>query len=144
MREPKSSDSDVGINIMYRISAATLAIIILLAGCTTGSKWKKYEVCFGMSAEGGSTEISDTEWEQFRDEQLLPRFPYGFTLYNAEGYWYSGTNTHSEPTMVLMIVSDEQTATSARLDAVISAYKDLFNQEAFLQVTSPVDVDFNK
>ena len=96
-----------------------------------------------MSAEGGSTTISETEWERFRDEQLLPRFPYGFTLYNAEGYWHSGTDTHSEPTMILMIVSDEQNTTSAKLDAIISAYKTMFNQEAVLQVTSQVNVDFN-
>lgn len=127
----------------YNFLLTTLAILLLASGCAMQPQWTRYEMCFGLTTNAGRTKISDQEWERFRDEQIVTRFPDGFTLYNARGYWRSGTKTYTEPSMVLMIVSSENEDTARKLDDIAESYKQIFHQESVLQIQSPVNVDFN-
>ena len=123
---------------------AALAILFVISGCATEPKWTQYQMCFGLTTDAGQTRISDQEWERFRDEQIVTRFPHGFTLYNAQGYWQVDTKTYSEPSMVLIVVSSDRENTVRKLDDIAEAYKQKFHQECVLQIQSRVTVDFNE
>ncbi|MBN1103131.1 MAG: DUF3574 domain-containing protein, partial [Deltaproteobacteria bacterium] len=133
-----------------RVSAAirqlTLLILLLVlsaSGCATQSPWSRYEMCFGLSADAGRTRISDQQWQQFRDEEIVKRFPDGFTVYPANGYWRSGVKTYSEPSRVLMVVAPETEETEKKLKAIAEAYARRFRQKAVLQMKSAVKVYFH-
>jgi hypothetical protein len=135
-------------DIMKRISRKFPIILILLlvicaSGCATQSTWSRYEMCFGLSADSGRTRISDQQWQQFRDEEIVNRFPDGFTVYPANGYWRSGADSYYEPSRVLMVVSPESEETEKKLNAIAQAYALRFRQKAVLQMKSPVKVYFH-
>ncbi|MEW6080007.1 MAG: DUF3574 domain-containing protein [Thermodesulfobacteriota bacterium] len=130
---------------MKRYLRLTLpAILLLVSGCAGQPQWTKYEVCFGLSSDAGQTRISDQDWERFRDEQIVTRFPDGFTLYSAQGYWQSGATIYAEPSMMLMVVSPDRESTVRKLDEIARSYKQQFHQESVLQIRSEVDADFNE
>ena len=128
----------------YVPAFALLSLILLGAGCATQPKWARYEVCFGMSADAGKTRISDQQWRQFRDQEIAGRFCDGFTVYHADGYSRSGSQTYSEPAEILMVVAPDSRDTQDKLDAIARAYARTFRQESVLQIKSPAEVIFQK
>ena len=129
---------------MKKSSLALLISLLALvaSGCATQPKWSCYEMCFGLSADAGRTSISDRQWQQFRDEEIVTRFPDGFTVFPANGCWRSGAETYTEPSQVLMVVAPETGETENKLYAIAQAYALQFRQTAVLQIKSPVKVDF--
>lgn len=127
----------------YESILVLMAVVLLAAGCATQPRWSRYEVCFGLSANAGQTRVSDLQWQQFRDEEIVGRFPDGFTLYQANGYWRSGSVTYGEPSEILVVVAPDTQATRQKLDAIASAYARRFQQESVLQIKSRVDVEFH-
>lgn len=120
-----------------------LPLILLAEGCATQPTWSRYELCFGRSADAGKTKITDQQWRQFRDEEITSRFPDGFTVYHADGYWRDGTQAYAEPSEILMLVAPDTRGTEQKLKAIAQAYARRFRQEAVLQVKSPAEVDFH-
>ena len=128
----------------FLLRVAIPALIVFAAGCATRPTWSRYEMCFGRSADSGQTRISDQQWQQFRDEEIVPRFPDGFTVYHADGYWRSDAATYSEPSEVLVVVAPDPGDAGKKLDAIARAYARRFRQESVLQITSHVEVDFHE
>ena len=128
-----------------RIASAIvlLAAILLAAGCATQPAWSRYELCFGRSSDSGNTTVSDREWERFRDAEIAARFPDGFTVYPANGFWRSDSKTYMEPSEILMVVAPDTAATRQKLDAIAQAYALQFHQESVLQIKSPAKIDFH-
>ena len=122
---------------------AALLIFSLALGCATQPKWTQHELVFGLTSNAGKTRITDQEWERFRDEHIVSRFPKGFTLYNTQGYWQSSKKTYTEPSIVLMIVTSDGENSAKKLNDIAYAYKQQFNQESVLHIQSPVKVNFN-
>jgi len=131
--------------IMLKITLTLplLMMLLLVSGCATQPKWAQYEMGFGLTADAGQTRISDQAWQLFRDEEIIPRFPDGFTVFNANGYWRSDTQTYAEPSMILMIVAPDTADTQKKMNAIAEAYKQRFHQESVLQINSRVKVDFH-
>lgn len=126
----------------HTLNYTVILVFLVISGCATGPKWTQYQMCFGLTADAGQTRISDQAWERFRDEQIVRRFPEGFTLYHAQGYWQADEKTYVEPSVVLMVVSSEREDTTRKLDEIARAYKQKFHQESVLQVQSRVVVQF--
>ena len=120
-----------------------LPLVLFAAGCATQPTWCRYEMCFGLSADSGRTRISDQQWQQFRDEEIVKRFPDGFTVYPANGYWQSGAETYTEPSEILMVVAPDTKDTEKKLDAIAQSYAQRFRQKAVLQIKSHAKVDFH-
>ena len=122
-----------------RIAFLTAAIALSCA-C---SGWQRYEVCFGMSIDGGKATVSGAEWSAFVEREIAPRFPDGFTIIEASGHWRDASGrTYSEPSRVLLLVSPRGVGADERLDALMDAYKQRFRQECVLEVRSPARVLF--
>ena len=112
--------------------------VILFASCTSTRQMFVVQDCdtlyFGTQKPDGGV-VSDAEWQQFLAGVVTPRFPDGFTTWEANGQWrdQKGVIEH-ERTHVLLIVGPGET----KIREIIEAYKKQFGQEAVLRLRSHV------
>jgi hypothetical protein len=131
-------------------AAALVAGAIALGGCahplTTASRCDAgarptgaERLYFGTQRPGGL--VSDVEWNAFVDDTIAPRFPAGFTTWDAAGGW-RGADGHAlrEASHVLEVMHPAGTAADAAITATIAAYVSRFEQEAVLRVRVPACV----
>jgi hypothetical protein len=118
-------------------------VILVSAGCVTQPAWHRYELCFGLSRDSGTSLISEQEWQTFEEREIAPRFPDGFTVTQGSGHWSSNGKTYSEPSEILMVVATDPIETQKKLDAITQAYAREFKQESVLQITVPAEVEFH-
>jgi len=96
---------------------------------------------FGTAMPQGA--VSPDEWRGFVDTVVTPRFPNGLTAWSASGQWRSadGTLVH-EASWVLEIVHAPDAASDTAIVEIADAYKQRFQQEAVLRVSSDACVAF--
>lgn len=117
--------------------------LLLFASCVTQPQWHRYELCFGLSQDNGKVIISGEAWQQFQNEEIAPRFPNGYTITQANGYWSNDGHTYSEPSEILLVVAPDSDNAQPKLEAIAQAYARQFHQDAVLQITSPAEVEFH-
>ncbi len=130
-------------------AAFAVAAALLLAGCaeldpnvcTPGlQRMTQAELFLGRNVTGRGM-VSDEEWRRFLDEEVIPRFPAGFSVVDVDGqYRNAGAMVVRERSKQLLIVGPGGDET--KLDAIRDAYKRRFNQESVLVVESPVCAAF--
>ncbi|GAB4239138.1 MAG: DUF3574 domain-containing protein [Candidatus Methylacidiphilales bacterium] len=121
----------------------TVAVIGLGIGCAGPGQAKRSELYFGLSRPDGGV-VSSQQWEDFVDDEIVARFPDGFTVIPAEGAWRvkGEEGTRREPTRILVVIHPGDKASSVCLEALRSAYRRRFGQQSVLRVDSPVVADF--
>ena len=110
-------------------------VFLAFTGCVhcTNDGWREYKIFCGMSYKDG--EVTEADWRRFCDEHVTTAFPDGYTSIEAIGYWKgSATATERENSRVLLIVSP--TDAKEKVMSIAMKYRELFNQEAVLVVTS--------
>ena len=139
---------------MRTVTAATLAVLIFLAGALTGtavlaqrrptdpqcgsaSAQVRTTLYFGLSKQKGV--VSELEWQMFLRDEVTTRFPAGLTVWEAEGQWRmsDGTIGH-ERSKVLLLVHPDTPAAKTAVQAVIERYRKGFDQESVLWETARV------
>jgi len=119
---------------------AVLATALLVAGCASvpecpaGAQAAESDVLyFGTARPGGAVDAA--EWSAFLRDEVTPRFPAGFTAWDAAGQWKSarGTIDH-EASHVVSIVHPSDARSDEAVRAIVAAYKARFAQEAVLRV----------
>lgn len=100
------------------------------------------ELYFGRLRPDG-TVVSDAEWRTFVAEEITPRFPDGFTVFDALGQ-YRGRDGQivSEPTKVLLIVHGPDARRRGSVQELRDLYRRLFQQESVLLIESPAHAGF--
>jgi hypothetical protein len=100
------------------------------------------ELYFGRLRPDG-TVVSDAEWRTFVAEEITPRFPDGFTVFDALGQ-YRGRDGQivSEPTKVLLIVHGADARLRGALQELRDLYRRRFQQESVLLIQSPARAGF--
>jgi len=90
-----------------------------------------FELYFGRAIAGRS-DLTDAEWNQFRDEVITPNLRNGFTVLDGEGAWLSPrTQTTIRESTKILVTSMPDTAVSAiAIGHVRDAYKAEFRQIA--------------
>jgi hypothetical protein len=86
---------------------------------------------FGMARPKGS--VSELEWQLFLRDEVTSRFPDGLTVWDAQGQWRgaAGTIDH-EQAKVLLLVHPDTAAARQAVQAVITQYRQRFDQEGVL------------
>ncbi|WP_051677022.1 DUF3574 domain-containing protein [Maridesulfovibrio frigidus] len=115
-------------------------LLFVISGCGAGN-WNRYELYFGLSAEGGKTEISEQQWANFMQTEIAPAFSDGFTIYNSSGFWNEDGRTYAEKSKVLMVVSPDS-ETDLKINNIAQSYKAMFEQDSVLKLVNPVQVEF--
>jgi hypothetical protein len=135
--------------------AVTAAIVLVAAVTSTGAQTtalschgtqqpkKVAELLFGRDI-GHRVGVSESDWARFVARKMMPRFPDGLTVTDAVGQWRdrdSGRIVH-EPSKHVEIVLPGNDDDEARLDAIVTAYKRAFRQQAVGVIVRPACVAF--
>lgn len=133
-----------------RLIVLHIALAVTLAGCAAapaprcgaGEQLLVSELLyFGTEKPGGV--VTAEEWSGFLQEVVTPRFPEGLTVWPASGQWRSaGGAVTSEASYVLNLIHPETEATESAVRAMVTEYKNRFQQEAVLRVKGDVCVSF--
>jgi len=93
---------------------------------------------FGTQIPAGGV-VSDAEWQQFLADVITPRFPDGFTTWEANGQWrdQKGVIEHERTHIVQIVKPDE-----VKIREIVEIYKKQFHQEAVMCVSSDVGLAF--
>lgn len=129
-----------------RRSTALALLCAAFTGCSTvrpqlclpGQRAAIQELIY-FGAEKPSGRVTPEDWSQFLGETVTPRFPLGFTTWQASGQWRSESgNIVREPSYVLSVVHPAGSSHEISIREVVDAYKVKHRQEAVLQVRSNV------
>jgi hypothetical protein len=109
---------------------------------STEKIYTKEELYFGLSKPGGKT-ISEFEWQLFLNRVVTPRFREGLTVIDAYGQYLNSSGKLSrEKTKILILIYENSPRKNQMIKEVIASYKQKFQQESVLRVTTTVKVSF--
>jgi hypothetical protein len=102
--------------------------------CPSGEKGSVNELLyFGMAKPSGV--VTSSEWDEFLHTSITPRFPKGFTFWQASGQWQnSGGTITQETSFVVSLVHPDDDQSENAVRSITKEYKSRFNQEAVLRV----------
>lgn len=144
---------------MKRLILATILATSFLTGCCfpvrvaddyvvhSPATWTRAEIVCGLNKPAGGV-VTETEWQQFVDEEVTPRFPDGLTVIAGGGQWKGASGkVEREPSRMIVIVYQDakdgkESAAEKSIHEVAAAYGKRFGQEAVLLVTTRAKVEF--
>ena len=141
---------------MSRIRAATALMVagalLTLAGmgcaaptpaeepCPEGfDRYVEFQLFFGLH-DSDNNRVSETQWEQFLEDTVTPRFPAGMTIIDVKGQWQEpGGNIQKEDTKLLMGLLDSADGEGLRLINEISdEFVVRFDQDPVFRIVNEI------
>ncbi len=130
-----------------RRAAVAFALVTASASCSLGPR---QIVCaaplapalletlhFGTNMPDGAAVTAET-WQTFLSEVVTPRFPSGFTTWEASGQWRNTAGTiERERTYVLQVIHPPSDDVAQPLARIVEEYRRRFRQEAVLHTHAP-------
>lgn len=99
------------------------------------------ELYFGRNQPGGT--VSEEQFQNFLRTVITPRFPDGLTVINASGQFRGSKGIIREPTKIVVLIYPYSRKNTQAIQEIINKYKQQFQQESVLRVTSvPTQVRF--
>jgi hypothetical protein len=101
------------------------------------------DLFFGRAIEGRAP-VTDAEWAAFTRTEIIPRFPDGFSVFDAQGQWLNPQTDRigSEASKMVRIDTQQDSGTAAKIAAIAEAYRRQFDQLAVGISTVPVCAAF--
>jgi len=99
---------------------------------------------FGLSKPDGGS-VSEEEWISFVDTYVTPSFKEGLTILDSDGQWMmeSGEVIKEDSRILILLYDNESSAeVDDTIEQIKETYKNLFNQEAVLRITTAAGVSF--
>lgn len=122
--------------------------LTLLVGCvavpqlscpSSEERYVNVMLYFGTAKPQGV--VTSKEWEDFLRTAITPRFPKGFTFWQASGQWQNSSRTITrETSWVVSLVHPDDSDNEKAVAAIVNDYKLRFQQEAVLRVKNSVCV----
>jgi hypothetical protein len=118
-----------------RMTSLVLAAMLLAAparaACPAGqSAMLNVRIYFGLRADG--KQLPDSAWSDFLARTVTPRFPAGFTVYDAMGQWRD-LQTHvigREPTRIIEVDAIDTREFRAKVEEIRKIYGARFHQQS--------------
>ena len=110
-------------------------------------EFSRTELYFGNARPDG-TFVTATEWSEFLDAEITPRFPAGLTVISGMGQWQEEDNdiVQERSQLVILFYPREFAVESgAAIEEIRAAYETAFQQESVLRAdddAAPVCVSF--
>jgi hypothetical protein len=103
----------------------------------------RVELMFGRNV-GDDLAVTEDAWAGFLASEVVPRFPYGFSVVDAAGpRTDKPTNLFlSEPSKIVIIIAPDGPETEQRIAAVEAAYKRRFQQQSVVVASRSVCASF--
>ena len=94
------------------------------------------QLFFGLSVKGRGP-VTRSEWTAFVRRNVAPRFPDGFTVYEAEGQWLDPARREvvRENSKVMIIAAQDTAEVRAKITEVSDLYREAFHQQAVGVIT---------
>lgn len=92
------------------------------------------ELYFGRNQPVG--QVSNQDFQLFLQNEVTPRFPDGLTVLDADGQFLSSKGIIKEKTKLLILIHANSQEDQHKIQELIDKYKQQFQQESVLQVTS--------
>jgi hypothetical protein len=104
-------------------------------------KMQKTELFMGFEKPDG--EVTEEEFSNFIETIVIPLFPDGLTILDADGYWNSPERgLIRERSKIVLILHDGMDESIEKIEKIRATYKSLFNQDSVLRVDYIVNVSF--
>ena len=97
----------------------------------------KDELYFGLLKPTGE-EITETDWKNFLNLVVAPRFPEGFSILSADGQYMKT----EEPAKILVILHSNSGKENRFIQEIIKQYKQQFQQQSVLRISCLVKALF--
>jgi hypothetical protein len=94
------------------------------------------QLFFGLSVKGRGP-VTRGEWTAFVRRNVAPRFPDGFTVYEAEGQWLNPAS-HAvvrENSKVMIIAAEDTADVRTKIAEVSELYRKAFHQQSVGVIT---------
>jgi hypothetical protein len=119
-----------------------LAGALTLAACA-GPGMVQTTLYLGRAIPGGGR-VDDAALARFVAEEVVPRFPDGFTLLDATGHWRDTATGDGvrEPTLLLVVLHPP--GQRATVEAIAVAYAERFGQQAVLRVETGAAISLDR
>lgn len=124
------------------MSCKIFFICIILCSCS-GTRMIETDLYFGQTKPDGSM-ITETEWNNFRNNQIATVFAQGCTIIKASGNWLDPV-THqliTEPSYIVICDYIKSSKMSQQIDSLRYWYKNMFQQQSVLRVDKKVKASF--
>jgi len=130
-----------------------LLALITLGGCAStggeraaantcgGSAMIEAQLFFGLSRPTGGT-VSESDWNEFLQSEIVPRFAEGFSLLDSRGFWLDGQSKQTITEDSKIISRLLRPGDAEAITQIIDAYRKKFEQESVLRVDTPVCAKF--
>lgn len=129
-----------------------LVLMLLFSGCTSTQSASAKKTFPGASntippqwlrTELYLAAVENSEWDAFLAERVTPRFPGGFTVFDAYGQWRPPQgDIRRLSTKVLVILHPPTQEADEAIEAIRKEYCATFNQLSVLRSTTPALVSF--
>lgn len=95
------------------------------------------QMFFGQSIEHRAP-VSPQDWTSFLRDVVTPRFPGGFTVYDASGQWLNTDSHHiaREKTKILVIATDDSPNVRQQVEDLSRLYRTRFSQRSVGVITN--------
>jgi Protein of unknown function (DUF3574) len=124
-------------------TAPTLAGDPAHPGSTKG--WVDTKLYFGLGLlDQPGQGISESEWRDFLDREVTPRFPAGLSVLDVYGQWQGKNATSPSRLRSKMLIIDYPDTAENRdkVEAIRAAWKARTRDQSVMRVTEPADVSF--
>jgi hypothetical protein len=107
--------------------------------------WVDTKLYFGLGpVEPAGKSVSESQWRDFLDKEVTPRFPAGLSVVDVYGQW-QGKNQHAPERLrskMLIIDYPDIQENRDKIEAIRTDWKQRTGDQSVLRVTEPVDVSF--
>ena len=127
-------------------------LLLMLSGCASSSTGAAKKPIPGvpntippqwLRTELYLAAVDASEWEAFLAERITPRFPAGFTVFDAYGQWRAPQgDIRRLSTKVVVILHPPTHEAEQAIEAIRKEYCSAFNQVSVLRSTTPALVSF--
>ncbi|MCB9833959.1 MAG: DUF3574 domain-containing protein [Planctomycetes bacterium] len=142
---------------MYKSIIACMVAAAALSGCSVSSHSHRnvaYEVVevegYGSQTltqlflvlDNGKKRISAEDFDLFVEREIVSRFPDGFHIARGDGHWRRSSSNRSQvgDSRVVFIVHDGKADALARIDEIMSRFRDSFGMAMELRVDTPARI----
>lgn len=129
-------------SVKLRSSLALLLVFGSIGFSCQQSRPYETKLVFGRRI-GDTALVSDSAWNVFVKEVIIPRFPSGFTIDDVNGYYRMGDgHIINEPSKVLLVIEERDPDVDSVYDAITAEYIRRFHQESVLKLETPIQYEF--
>lgn len=136
-REPvvhRGMPHDNPLGVLLLIASLVGCGTMNVAPCSGDGQLVLHELLY-FGTEKPTGYVTPEDWAEFLSEIVTPRFPNGFSAWQASGRWRSASGEVSrEPSYVLNLVHPDDAVPNKAVQEIIASYKMRFRQEAVLRL----------